>query len=465
MLKRITFVLMLSVAQSIIVLGYCNEPAQAATWYGIRYYHPYPQEENTPIISNLTYSLGTDTLINDKHYHQILYTHADEHITDAYRGAIRQSDDGQQVYYVPWGAQTEYLLYDFNVKQGDVVYAYAGFNDKSCEEMAEYDPEKTITPAWTVMNVQTIDGRKHIFVQNEDQDALEWIEGVGTQYILWAQGRTCNATGMEVQFQHTLCAVDREGNLLYSYDTDYIGVHNDCPNWLHKVQLRSLCDAWNVLHEPFAPLFDSYYTQKFSLTTDTIINGKLYAKLEQKAGSVSSYTGALREEDAATIYYVPAGGAREYLLYAFNASQGDSFDNIWIGGSSELYPASGFTATIVNDGNELLLHITSIDNQEFDRYMRWIKGVGMETGPVGWQGGFPGDPVDPTPALLCAYKNGEQVYVSEKGEMYGCEYNGNEQPIDNIHAYSPSAAKIIRDGQILILRGDKTYTITGTEVQ
>jgi hypothetical protein len=27
--------------------------------------------------------------------------------------------------------------------------------------------------------------------------------------------------------------------------------------------------------------------------------------------------------------------------------------------------------------------------------------------------------------LLCAYKNGEQVYVSEMGEQYGCEYNYN----------------------------------------
>ena len=228
MLKRITLVLMLSVAQSIIMFGYCSDPAQANTWYGILYYHSYPQEEYTPLITNLTYSFGSDTVIDGKLYRQIRYTHEYEHITNAYRGAIRQSEDKQQVYYIPWGSNKEYLLYAFNVKQGDTVYAYAGFNDKSCEEMAENDPDRTITPGWTVMDVQTIDGRKHILVQNEEYgNTIEWIEGIGTQYILWPIGRTCYPTGMEVQFHHALCAADSEGNILYSYDTDYLGFHNN----------------------------------------------------------------------------------------------------------------------------------------------------------------------------------------------------------------------------------------------
>lgn len=209
-----------------------NEQAQASTWYGFRYYHAYPYEEYTPLITNLTYNMVSDTVIDGKQYRQILYTHEYENIANAYRGAIRQSENRQQVYYVPWGSNKEYLLYDFDVKQGDTVYAYAGFYDKSCEEIAELDPDRTITPGWLVMNVQTIDGRKHILVQNDESGtAIEWIEGVGTQHILWPQGRTCYATGMELQFQHTLCAADSEGNILYSYDTDYLGIRNNCPDW------------------------------------------------------------------------------------------------------------------------------------------------------------------------------------------------------------------------------------------
>ena len=232
MLKRITFVLMLSVTQSIIVLGYCGEPAQASMWHGIQYYQGYPYEEYTPLITNISYTAEGDTLINNKQYRQIRYTHEYEHITNAYRGAIRQAEDRQQVYYIPSGSRNEYLLYDFDVKQGDTVYAYSGFNDLSCEEMAGDEPDLSITQAWIVMNVQTIDGRKHILVQNDEYGtAIEWIEGVGTQHILWPQGRTCYATGLEVQLQHTLCAADNEGNVLYSYDTDYLGIRNNCPDW------------------------------------------------------------------------------------------------------------------------------------------------------------------------------------------------------------------------------------------
>jgi hypothetical protein len=208
-----------------------NIPAQATKWYGIRYFHDYPYEEHAPVITNLTYSLEGDTLIKDKQYRQIrCYTNESEHIT-AYRGAIRQSEDRQQVYFVPWGSQTEYLLYDFSVKKGDTVYAYAGFHDISCVKLLEDDPERTITPAWIVMDVQTIDSRKHIFVQNDLSNTFEWIEGIGTRYILWYKARTCYATGMDIQYQHTLCATDSDGNVLYSFDTDYLGFHNNNCQW------------------------------------------------------------------------------------------------------------------------------------------------------------------------------------------------------------------------------------------
>ena len=64
----------------------------------------------------------------------------------------------------------------------------------------------------------------------------------------------------------------------------------------------------------------------------------------------------------------------------------------------------------------------------------WIEGVGSPETPYGLA-------VVPTvPAevgiytLLCAYNNGEQVYVSEMGEQYGCEYNYNPDstPTDTI---------------------------------
>ena len=72
--------------------------------------------------------------------------------------------------------------------------------------------------------------RQHIFVRNNNV-TIEWIEGIGTKHILWTTGRTYYATGMEIQYQHTLCAADSEGNILYSFDTDYLGIHNNNCQW------------------------------------------------------------------------------------------------------------------------------------------------------------------------------------------------------------------------------------------
>jgi hypothetical protein len=249
-MKKHIFIFLLSVAPSFVAFGYCDELRQASTWYGFKYYHEYPQEDYTPIISNLAYTLEGDTVINNQQYRQIRYTHEYENITNTYRGAIRQSTDKQQVYFVPLESNNEYLLYDFSVKEGDVVYAYNGFNDISCEEIAEQDQGESITPAWTVSEVKIIDGRKHILVQHE-LSSVEWIEGIGTKHILWPFGRTCYATGMELQFQHTLCAADSEGNILYSFDTNYLGIHNDCPNAETALENipASTSSASKILHD------------------------------------------------------------------------------------------------------------------------------------------------------------------------------------------------------------------------
>jgi hypothetical protein len=43
--------------------------------------------------------------------------------------------------------------------------------------------------------------------------------------------------------------------------------------------------------------------------------------------------------------------------------------------------------------------------------------------------------------LLCAYKNGEQVYVSELGEKYGCDYN-----YDPLATHTDTIPLFIKDG-------------------
>ena len=178
-------------------------------------------------------------------------------------------------------------------------------------------------------------------------------------------------------------------------------------------QLPSLCDEWNIVVPPF-DFMDSYYTYTQRLTTDTVINGQRYVKLQQE----DEYIGALRENPDSVIYYIPANSTHEYLLYAFNAQVGDTLHDVWLGGHEQEYPEDGITVTVSQNDDSYGIVVGNDQHSA-----RWIKGVGLLTGPAGWDA-FPGEPVDPTPEILCAYKNGEQVYGTQLSERYGCMING-----------------------------------------
>ena len=98
--------------------------------------------------------------------------------------------------------------------------------DTSCE--GYMDVGDTITPAWVVLSIDTINERKHIVVKNKQDRQVEWIEGVGTCNILFSRTMHC-LTGYDSYW--TLCAADSDGNILYSFDVDHLGIHNECPSW------------------------------------------------------------------------------------------------------------------------------------------------------------------------------------------------------------------------------------------
>ena len=196
-------------------------------------------------------------------------------------------------------------------------------------------------------------------------------------------------------------------------------------------KLPSLCDEWNVLEisNVTCGYCEEYRTYNFHLTTDTVIGGLLYSQLIKDG----AYKGALRESNNRDIYCVPAGCSQEYLLYAFNAQVGDSLKNIWVGGNSSWIP--DVRSAIVSEIKqttprtiELEVHYYEAPDayEESIRNLTWIEGIGMPFGPMGAECSvFNGCADSKAKLLLCAYKNGEQVYVSEMGEQYGCEYNYN----------------------------------------
>lgn len=191
--------------------------------------------------------------------------------------------------------------------------------------------------------------------------------------------------------------------------------------------IPSLCDEWNVLYE-YALVPYYYDTHTFRLSNDTLINNsgyrRTYAKLFKKY-HFESYHGALREGDNKDIYYIPAGSDHEYLLYAFNAQVGDTLTNLWYGGQWKECP-DGFKGVVkeISNSNPRVFTVEielDFGNEMVPWDIYWTEGVGMPDGPAGSDCPFPCVGSDGG-TVLCAYKNGYQIYTSEEGEKFGCYY-------------------------------------------
>ena len=265
-----------------------------------------------------------------------------------------------------------------------------------CEPIDEYP-----CPACLTLALQTSDRLYYLTADNADiQTQLETIE--------YQLSLTTNITGSVSGTPYT------EGS--YEYIRVQAVDTNSAP-----LRLPSLCDEWNVWYESFQSFGPINYNAviKYRLATDTMINGQRYVQL---AYDNSPYIeGVLREGSNRDIYYIPSRSTHEYLLYAFNAQVGDTITNLYVGamGKEEGYQA---VVRAISDSNPRIFTV-GVNIDEYTEYpVEWIEGVGSPETPYGLAV-VPTVPADPgVYSLLCAYKNGEQVYVSNMGEQYGCVY-------------------------------------------
>ena len=380
-------------------------------------------------LQTFVYRLTTDTLIQDVNYVKLMeqegpYTH--------YKGAMREGTN-RDIYYIPADSTHEYLLYAFNAQVGDTLSnLWVGGFGRDYQGV-----------------VQAIsNGSPRIFTigvkfGDESDDYLypiRWIEGVGSPETPMGKAVVPDVPA-DIGVYTLLCAY-KNGEQVYSsskseqYGCEFNGIPSTKP--------YSLCDTWNVMEVGLVTSPEEiYHTVTQRLTKDTIIaypryyNFTPYARLEENG----KYKGAMREEGYGKIYYIPAGSTHEYLLYNFNAKVGDRLRNLWFGGPAEWYP-NGLNATITEISNTsprvftLAAELVYAESDAIDTVLVfWTEGVGMETGPVGMDCFYCVCSCGQT--VLCAYKNGEQVYVSEMGEQYGCVYNYDPYaPSDTIPLFS-----------------------------
>lgn len=242
------------------------------------------------------------------------------------------------------------------------------------------------------------------------------------------------------------------------------------------------CNAWNVLSHGFLEPDEDLYkatTNIYQLGQDTVIENQVYSKLtyysSKNATKEQRYVGALRftEDKKVYIHY----DNTEYLLYNFDVQIGDTLE---IFGGTNFYSDNKTLTHIITDIDTLndgRLRITSdvivrvIDGgiilEEDRQKQQWIEGVGSIDGIVQnnatlRMGNF-------VTVLLCAYNNDECCYTTDNPGYtpLGCVYNEGDviNAVEHISVSAPSIQKIIKDGQLLILRDGKMYNIMGMEVK
>lgn len=179
-------------------------PDSGAVWTNARYYYPPPPP--SPELEELTNycAYGVDTVILGEAYKKIDTCNA------GYKGAIRVL--GDRVYFVPRDSVSEYLLYDFNLVEGDTaynVYCDAGGDARLFNVGIHYDVDGPI-----------VSGRRAFYT-----DIGIWIQGVG------------GYGGLFMEAGPNLSKVSLQLECMSRWDTVLVGIW-PCPIFLGANELE-----------------------------------------------------------------------------------------------------------------------------------------------------------------------------------------------------------------------------------
>jgi hypothetical protein len=238
----------------------------------------------------------------------------------------------------------------------------------------------------------------------------------------------------------------------------------------------SWCNQWNVLSYAWDPSEeDEMYganTVIYELGADTLINDLAYQKLTGYYSGFSpaykSYVAALRFAGDKKVFIHYQGS--EYLLYDFDVQVGDTLEIFGGIRYFEHFNTLPHVITAIDTlSNGLLIksRVTLTDpiGSQYKFTKTWIEGVGSIDGIIHNTATYAlGNALQ---VLLCAYHDDSRLYTvndSFHGSL-GCVYNnGIFSATEEVESPTPSAQKIMQNGQLLILHEGKTYNVMGVEV-
>ena len=221
-------------------------------------------------------------------------------------------EENKRVYVLYQNAGSEYLLYDFNLQEGDEYGQHPWFNG-------------TVTlPIESVDYVLTTEGlRKRYFVGSN----VCYIEGIGI--VGTHLGDMLRPNDYPYEENATFNYEKNQGNnVVYQQTDNEIGFTDPCINYGASYEYTPLVREGVVWHY-------SYYGElyKFSFLGEEEIDGKIYRKcykfdeksdITESNGTLIAY---LREENRQV--YSIFDDSEETMIYDFNLKVGDIYNNLY----------------------------------------------------------------------------------------------------------------------------------------
>ncbi len=232
--------------------------------------------------------------------------------------------------------------------------------------------------------------------------------------------------------------------------------------------------SWTTISYGFEPPVMAYIYKSIG---DTLIDEKTHRVIKQYVINVNdatiypdvnpSVTTFYMYEDIANrqVYQYSDYYQRDILLYDFNVSIGDKMP---------IDPVRNMTS----DTLFVLKDISEIENSGYTRKrytfvhgtsdsIVWVEGIGNYTNFTIPYAVKRSDIL----RILCVQKEDNVVYDTGIFKGKTCDeikeiFEDNYNAIPEIKYVQPSSAtKLLRDGQLLIIRDEKTFTVTGQEVR
>ena len=358
------------------------------------------------------YQLAKDTVIGERTYTAVVQKEINDALdAPRYVAAVRFTDDRKVYIYYD---NAEYLLYDFNVQEGDELEVFAGINNyrfgiktykcivTGVEQYACIGCPATIT----------------LHVPNHPDDFTEiyrrtqWQEGVGDVYSGFLNGVNGYVPVDGGGSVHLLCAYQGDelkytGPLYEEYGCGDNAEQSpeDLFPTLWGLQ-RTVCNEYCGDTEDDN---SDNITYKQTFTSISFENNKPYILCR----------GYLLREESNKILLYSESLNKEIVLYDFTLEVGDSLPAYIEHFDETIYPADTLVVTDVS-------YVTLLDGKEYKKWtfnngMEYVEGIGMYGGYR--NGNFVGliqelvVPCHTGTHLVCVSKNGKLLYQMDEAEM------------------------------------------------